>query len=296
MSETARPPSLFRRLLRLFGWTRSSSVLLGGFFLICGLIAYVWWPLAQEAMMYIDWGGAWWRYMDWLLLGVFLFMSLTIIAHADLGRDALIVFVGMLGGLVIESWGTQTNLWHYFTAERPPLWIIPAWPIASLSIDRITRVLDWGVKSLNTKGTKKLKGKTFETFVPVVVKYLYWVIFLGFYALMLYFVAPTFGKSYTVMALLLVALLTLTPTDHRYAVLTFLAGSGLGYFLELWGTTRQCWTYYTFQTPPFFAVLAHGMAAVAFWRAGLMVKLVWGKLAAPVLRKRRSVPNPEIEQ
>jgi hypothetical protein len=49
-------------------------------------------------------------------------------------------------------------------------------------------------------------------------------------------------------------------------VLTFIAGSGLGYFLELWGTTRACWTYYTQQTPPLFAVLAHGMAAVAFWR------------------------------
>ncbi len=144
MSESTLRPLSFRRLLALFGWTRSSSVLLGGFFLVCGLIVYVWWPLAQEAMAYIDWSGPWWLYMDWLLLGIFTFMTLTIIAHANLGRDALIVFVGMFGGLVIESWGTQTNLWHYFTAERPPLWIIPAWPIASLSIDRITRMLDWG--------------------------------------------------------------------------------------------------------------------------------------------------------
>jgi len=296
MAGFVRPPLLFQRLLRLFGWTRSSSVLLGGFFLICGLIAYIWWPLAQEAMAFIDWNAAWWLYMDWLLLGIFAFMSLTIIARADLGRDALIVFVGMFGGLVIESWGTQTNLWHYFTAERPPLWIIPAWPIASLSIDRITRILDWGVRKLNTKVTKKHEGKTFESLVSVVFKYFYWIIFIGFYALMLYFVAPTFGKSYTIMALLLVALLTLTPTNHRYAVLTFLAGAGLGYFLELWGTTRQCWTYYTFQTPPFFAVLAHGMAAVAFWRAGLMVKLVWGRLAAPVLKKLKSPLTPEVER
>ncbi|MBE0684326.1 MAG: hypothetical protein IH589_20670 [Anaerolineales bacterium] len=62
--------------------------------------------------------------------------------------------------------------------------------------------------------------------------------------------------------------------DHRFALLTFIAGTGLGYYLELWGTTRQCWTYYTNETPPFFAVLAHGMAAVAFWRAGLLVKMV----------------------
>jgi hypothetical protein len=299
MPDGPEPASLFKRTLALFGWTRSSSVLLGGFFLLCGLIVYVWWPLAQEAMAYIDWKGPWWRYMDWLLLGVFTFMSLTIIAHADLRRDALIVFVGMVGGLVIESWGTQTNLWHYYTAERPPLWIIPAWPIASLSIDRITRMLDWGVKRFSTKNTKDTKvSKVFSSSSMVMkgFKILYWFTFIGFYAYMLYFVAPTFDKSFTVMALLLVALLTLTPTDHRYATLTFLAGAGLGYFLERWGTTRQCWTYYTAQTPPFFAVLAHGMAAVAFWRTGLMVKLVWDKLAAPVLRKIRTALTPEVEQ
>src|SRR5665811_1073656 len=113
MSESVKPTPLFRRLLRLFGWTRSSSVLLGGFFLLCGLIVYVWWPLAQEALVYVNWSGPWWLYMDGLLLGLFAFMSLTIMARADLGRDTLIVFVGMCGGLVIESWGTQTNLWHY---------------------------------------------------------------------------------------------------------------------------------------------------------------------------------------
>lgn len=164
MIDIVRRPSIFRRILAVFGWTRSSSVLLGGFLLICGLIVYVWWPLAQEAMAYIDWGGKWWLYMDWLLLGIFGFMTITIIARANLSRDALIVFVGMVGGLVIEAWGTQTNLWHYFTAERPPLWIIPAWPIASLSIERITRMMNWGVNKLNTKNTRGLIEKLIQTF------------------------------------------------------------------------------------------------------------------------------------
>jgi hypothetical protein len=282
MSESVKEHFHFSRVLHLLGWTRSSSVLLGGFFLICGLIVYVWWPLAQEAFALVNWGGPWWLYMDWLLLGIFTFMSLTIIAHADLQRDTLIVFVGMLGGLSIEAWGTQTNLWHYYTAERPPLWIIPAWPIASLSIDRITRMMNWVVMRLSSKNTNNDKKRDMEGFF---FKVLYWAIFIFFFAMMLYFVAPTFGKSYTVMALLLVALLTLTPTDYRYTVLTFLAGAGLGYYLELWGTTRQCWTYYTNQTPPFFAVLAHGLAAVSFWRAGLMVKHIWKKSAIPIIRK-----------
>lgn len=250
-------------------WTRDSSILLGGFFLVIFLIVYIWWPLAETVLSYIDWSGPWWRYMDWLLLGIFGFMSLTIVAGADLKRDALIVFVGVCGGLAIESWGTQTNLWHYYTAERPPLWIIPAWPIANLSIDRITRAILF----LTTKITKEHKGDSF-------FRILYWFTFASFLTLMLIFVSPTFDKSFTWLALILCILLILTPTDYRYAFLTFAAGAGLGYFLELWGTTRECWTYYTLQTPPLFAVLAHGMAAVAFWRAWLVLKLIGGRIRA----------------
>jgi hypothetical protein len=258
-------------------WTRDSSILLGGFFVTIFLIVYIWWPLAQEYLAYVDWRGAWWLYIDWLLLGIFGFMSITIVVHANLKTDVLIVFVGICGGLAIESWGTQTNLWHYYTAERPPLWIIPAWPIASLSIDRISRYLLFFTTTLFPPAragdvTKEHEGKTF------VDKTLYWITFVLFLTLMLVFVFPTLDKSYTWLSLALCILLVLTPTDYRFALLTFIAGAGLGYFLELWGTTRECWTYYTFETPPFFAVLAHGMAAVAFWRAGLLVKLVWKKM------------------
>ncbi len=260
--RTARPATKL--------WTRDSSILLGGFFLTIFLILYIWWPLAEAYLAYVDWNGDWWRYIDWLLIGIFGFMSFTIIAGAELKRDLLIVFVGICGGLAIESWGTQTNLWHYYTAERPPLWIIPAWPIASLSIDRITRTLDF----LTTKLTRFF---SLCSFVPFVFKSFYWLTFASFLFLMLAFIAPTFDKSYTWLALTLCVLLILTPTDYRLALLTFAAGSGLGYYLELWGTTRECWTYYTFQTPPLFAVLAHGMAAVAFWRAALVLKTVSAK-------------------
>ncbi len=264
-------------------WTRDSSILLGGFFLVIFLIVYIWWPLAEEVLSYIDWSGEWWRYLDWLLFGIFGFMSLTIVARADLRTDALIVFVGIFGGLAIESWGTQTNLWHYYTAERPPLWIIPAWPIASLSIDRITRLLDFGLKSLQTFVRGSIQSR--ET-LDSAFKILYWLTFASFLSLMLVFIAPTFDKSYTWFALILCILLIITPTNYQYAFLTFVAGAGLGYYLELWGTTRECWTYYTYQTPPLFAVLAHGMAAVAFWRAGLVLKMIGGRVRAGWARPR----------
>jgi hypothetical protein len=261
-------------------WTRDSSILLGGFFVTIFLIVYIWWPLAEEYLAYVDWNGAWWLYMDWLLLGVFFFMSVTIIARANLKTDLLIVFVGICGGLAIESWGTQTNLWHYYTAERPPLWIIPAWPIASLSIDRITRFIDSGLRRLLSSAQSR------ET-LDSVIRILYWIAFASFLTLMLVFVSPTFDKSYTWLSLFLCIFLIITPTDYRYAFLTFIAGAGLGYYLELWGTTRECWTYYTFETPPLFAVLAHGMAAVAFWRVGLMVRSVLEKFTLGVRRFRR---------
>ncbi len=260
------PPMSSLRVALTRIWTRDSSILLGGFLVTVLLIIYIWWPLAEEYLAYVDWNGEWWRYMDWLLLGIFGFMSITIIARANLKTDLLIIFVGICGGLAIESWGTQTNLWFYYTEERPPLWIIPAWPIASLSIDRITRLLDYGVRRLLSSQSQETLQSIFKLF--------YWLTFAAFLSLMVVFVAPTFDKSYTWLSLGLCVLLILTPTDHRFALLTFIAGSGLGYFLEVWGTTRECWTYYTYQTPPLFAVLAHGMAAVAFWRAGLMMKLV----------------------
>jgi hypothetical protein len=256
-----------RSLPPLVRWTRSSTVLLSGFFLVVLLIVYLWWPLAHELLSYIDWRGPWWLYLDWLLIGLFAFMSFSIVARADLRRDALILFVATVGGLVIEAWGTQTNLWHYYTSERPPLWIIPAWPIATLSIDRITRFLDFVVDECGTRFLPRAPRAFIFNF-----KHVYWAIFALFLTLMFTFVAPTFNKPYTLMALALCLGLVLTPTDHRRAVLVFIAGVALGYFLELWGTTRECWTYYTLQTPPVFAVLAHGMAAVSFWRGGLLTQ------------------------
>jgi hypothetical protein len=190
------------------------------------------------------------------------------------------------------------------------LWILPAWPIASLSIDRITRGLDLGLKSLlwhrpplrtpslraavpeaqrvggqvcgaapwcqtfarQSNQSREMSPWRHGAALDSVIKIFYCLTFLSFLCLMLVFVAPTFDKSFTWFSLGLCVLLILTPTDYRFALLTFAAGSALGYYLELWGTTRECWTYYTNQTPPLFAVLAHGMAAVAFWRAGLMLK------------------------
>ena len=261
-------PSIENRKKQAF-WTRDSSIILGGFLVIVFLVAYIWWPLAESYFSRVDWNGAWWLYMDWLLIGVWLFMLTIILVHADIKTDLPLVLVGLCGGMAIESWGTQTNLWHYYTAERPPLWIIPAWAISNLAIHRITGFLNWIFEFAAARDSQTTNFPLFAI--------LYWLTFITYLCLMFVFVFPTLDKSYTKLALILCILIICTPKDYRFAFLTFAAGAGLGYFLELWGTSRQCWIYYTCQKPPMFAVLAHGMAAVAFWRAGLLCRILWKK-------------------
>jgi hypothetical protein len=243
------------RLAAELAWNKASYTLMSMFTITIVLILYIWQPLAREYLALFDQAYPVWMQIDWLLVGIFAFMSLMIMAGADLRRDALVALVGLAGGLVIESWGTQTLLWTYYTNERPPLWIIPAWPIASLAIDRMVRMAD----SLLPANRCKIYPR------------LYALSFAAFLLIMLRFIWPTFDKPLTWMALLLCLLLIFVPHDYRLALLTFAAGVGLGYFLERWGTTRECWMYYTGQTPPLFAVLAHGMAAVAFWRARVLI-------------------------
>ena len=246
------------------GFTKSSSTLMSIFIMVILLILIVWWPLAEEYFSYFDPNYPVIYQLDWLLIGIFLVMSLLIMAGADIKKDIWIVLVGLGGGLLIEAWGTQTNIWTYYTNERPPLWIIPAWPIASLSIDRLVTIL-----SLISKGKHTWFFRLF-----------YWILFISFIFLMIFYVYPTFDKPLTWIAIIMTLFLIMTPGDHRTATLTFMAGVSLGYFLERWGTTRMCWSYYTMDTPPLFAVFAHGLAAVAFWRTKIYL-IQWGHYITP---------------
>jgi hypothetical protein len=266
--------TIFSQLRASLRWTRASYLILSGFLMLLFLIGYVWYPLVEEYLGYFNPEIPIWKQIDWLLIGIFLFMSLMIMAGADLKIDLPILAIGLVGGLAIEGWGTQTELWTYYTFERPPLWIIPAWPIASLSIDRLYRLLRTAVR--------RVPERLFTM--------LYWAILPGFYVMMVMFVWPTREKSLTILALCLCLLLMFALTDKRGATLVFIAGAGLGYFLELWGTTRQCWTYYTLETPPLFAVLAHGMAAVAFWWGFLL----FNRIREKILLRLRPKDSPNL--
>lgn len=233
-----------------FYWSKSSYVLLCSFLFVLFLIGYVWWPLLEDYISYFNPQISIWKQLDWLLIGNFFFMSLFIMLNADLKRDIPFAMIGLIGGFIIEFWGTSSGLWTYYTFEVPPLWIIPAWPIAALSVNRLAMIA--------TTVLRKIPMIVFDV--------IYWPVFGLFFILLIDFILPTWSHPLTIMSVILCAFLIMTATEKKTALIVLFAGSGLGYFLELWGTTRLCWTYYTGGTPPFFTVVAHGMASIAIWR------------------------------
>jgi hypothetical protein len=252
-------------------WTRSSWVLISSFLFVIGLILIVWWPLVEEYAAYFQPQVPWWQQTDWLLILIFLFMSAAVTINADLRKDWLLVCVGFVGGFVIEFWGTNTELWAYYTGERPPLWIIPAWPIAAITIKRMARLTSPILKHISLNLQKRLF-------------YACLIIFIGLF--LLFVGQHTFHPAN--FAVLAVAIgIILIPQDRGNSWLTFVMGSLLGLFLEYWGTSRECWQYYNHAVPPLFSVLAHGFASVVFWQGRRLVLFILeelkNRLRQPVL-------------
>ncbi len=187
--------------------------------------------------------------MDWLLVGIWGLMTAVLVWRVDPRRDMPLIIVGLIGGGVIEWWGTNTRLWVYFTQERPPLWILPAWPVAALTIDRLFRITDRALPGLRRLGPA------------------WWLVGPAFVAVMTRFLWPTIHIRASQVVVGLMVLVTLVGARPRRDLVLFLVGATLGILLEYWGTTRYCWIYYTRAQPPLEAVLAHGFATVAFARA-----------------------------
>lgn len=205
--------------------------------------------------------------MDWLLAGIWLWLAVLVCWDVRPRQDAWLVLAGLAGGAVIETWGTQTGLWRYFTDERPPLWILPAWPVAALAIDRQARwLLGWLPEALSPAARRSFARA-------------YWLLTGTFVLAMAWFIRPAWDHPATWAVLVVMGLVVVDVGDPRRDVALFVAGSVLGVFLEYWGTSRQCWTYYTGEVPPLIAIPAHGFAALAFSRAQGLLSLKFQTLA-----------------
>ena len=204
--------------------------------------------------------------LDQLLLAIWVGMAAAITWQVRARYDLRLVLVGLVGGGMIEWWGTNTGLWSYFTDERPPLWILPAWPAAALTIDRGRALLD----RLVDHGGRCPAGR---------FRVAYYLLLPGFAVWMGSFLAPSLDRGASWVVAGLMSLVALRCPSPKRDVLLFVSGTVAGLFLEYWGTSRECWTYYTRQIPPPVTVAAHGFASVAFARVADAVERWEGSAA-----------------
>lgn len=181
-------------------------------------------------------------------------------------HDAHLAAVAFAGGALIEAWDTRAGLWVYFTNEQPPLFILPAWPAAALATERVVRALGARAPALPARAWPPLYVLTMIAVVAAI----------GLWS------RPGWGHPLTWVAGLCVLITALSSGDPRADLTRLVAGSLVGIPLEYWGTSRACWVYYSGETPPPVAVLAHGFATIAFAR-GVAFS---GALAARLTRPR----------
>ncbi len=215
--------------------------------------------LALAAVVYVGIGFFWrallrenLRMVNGYLIAIWVAMTALLCWDVRPSQDAALALAAMMGGWVFEWWGTHSGLWWYFTGEKPPLWIIPAWPVAALATVRIA----WGIEALLSR-------------LDWNFGLVYWVLAAGFVLWMTRFLWPSVRMPASWVALAALGVIAASggrEGSARRDVSLFLAGLGLGVFLEYWGTSRNCWTYYTRQVPPPVTAAAHGFAQIVYAR------------------------------
>ncbi len=247
-------------------YNRRSLIAFSVVIVLCSLVGIKWWYLLVRNL----------KVVDWVLVTIWVAMTALLSWDVRFKKDVPLFVSAAMGGLVIEWWGTNTELWRYFSRERPPLWIIVAWPVAALSTDRIAFALD------------RVAPQDHRYW-----RFAYSVLLPLFVAWMTHFLWPTIGLTPSKVVVFLMVFVVATGRSYRRDVVLFVAGSALGIFLEYWGTSRHCWIYYTEQIPPPVAILAHGFASVAFTRALTMLEWCFAKIGITTAIAPRTASTPD---
>ena len=162
---------------------------------------------------------------------ILLLTARSLLLDADPAADLIIVLTAACFGFLAELWGTHSGLWTYYTGERPPYWIIPAWAIGALVVERLSRrtggLLDGTLARLNKDA-------------------LYWAWVLLFYCVFISFLAAKLRAAECILPAALTAAVLLPGGKPRKRDLSvLLTGSVCVFWADLWGTTNHCWTYHT---------------------------------------------------
>jgi hypothetical protein len=168
----------------------------------------------------------------WKLLGeIALFSAIllgtwkTIPAQPRPRHDAFVFLAAAAAGWAAEAWGTRHGLWSYYTSERPPLWIVPAWPLGAAFVERV------GERLRQRRGSAPAGA--------------YWALSAATLAVVAGFCAP---RGAWAGVAVVAAALTLGARPERDAW-TLAAGLGCVLFADFWGTTNGCWHYYLHGQP-----------------------------------------------
>jgi hypothetical protein len=222
------------------GYDRRSLIVVGVIVAIGGATGWIWNQYVSFSLGEVD----------IVLLATWLVMLAMCAWRVEAKRDLALAAAAFGGGALIETWGTRSGLWTYFTHEAPPLFILPAWPIAAVATERVSRVSGRLLAKLPARITRRIELGALAAFCILLAAW----------------TRVAWSSGWTWIAFGCIAAVCATSKAGKGDLARFVGGSLLGYALEYWGTTRECWTYYDAKTPPFPAVLAHGFATVAFAR------------------------------
>ena len=201
-----------------------------------------------------------------VMMAMWSVMTTLLLWRVRPARDLPLVISAMAGGLLLEWWGTTTELWHYFSAQRPPPWILAAWPILGLATDRLARVLGAVLPR------SEHLGRAWWPLVGLGLAALAWL------------ARPVFHIPSTLVVFGVVFLLLRIRGSKDHDASVFLAGTALGVFIEYWGTSRGVWTYASGLVPPPETILAHGLAGVTFVRGGDLLARLTTRLGLPAFQ------------
>ncbi|MDE2038572.1 MAG: hypothetical protein KGO96_03535 [Elusimicrobia bacterium] len=177
-------------------------------------------------------------------------LSATLFALAWSPRplpDAIAMLLAAAAGWAAEAWGTRLGFWSYYTRERPPLWIIPAWMLGTLLVERAARAL-------------ARHGRP-PALLDSFLRPLCLLAVLVFCAPRLRDAVSWAGPAAAAVCLWLGA--GRGEENWRLPAAMFLV-----FFADAWGAASQCWTYYLGRQPP---ALAAGIAFAMAFDAALAV-------------------------